>query len=98
MTAKERWDNWHWTTRLSVVFGLIAAIWVGVTAALNTADHRYITRREQDRYRDSLAAAAVLRDLRDSARQENVYRALRYNACLTRMKGRDAPCAHLTTP
>lgn len=98
MTARERWHHWHPLTRLSLVFGLIAALWTGVVAALNTVDHRYVLRREHERYRDSVAAAEALHDVRDSARQENVYRALRYNACLTRAKGNERACAHLTTP
>lgn len=94
----ELWGEAGVFTRVAIIFGLIGSVWVAITAALSTVDDRYLLRREHNRYRDSVAAAEALHDLRDSARQENVLRALRYNACLTRMKGKEPPCAHLTTP
>lgn len=93
MTAKERWSHWHWTTRLSIAFGLIAALWLGVTAAYSGAASLFLPRQDYvaDRNADQLRAA--LHDLRDSARQEDIYRSLRYLTCRT-----DRPRANCIQP
>lgn len=79
--ALEIWGEAGLSTRIAVVFGLIASVWLGVTAAIGTVDERYLLRREHARYQDSLAASAVLRDVRDSARQERIANQLRYLIC-----------------
>jgi hypothetical protein len=79
--AKEMWNEWHWTTRAIVVSTLIGGVWGGVTAARNEVDDRYVTRREWNHQQDSIAASAVLRDVRDSSRQEQIARQLKYLIC-----------------
>jgi hypothetical protein len=98
MSPREKWQHWHPVTRASLVFGLIAGIWAGLTAAMNTTERWLLPRREHEHFRDSLEAAQILHDVRDSARQETVIRALRYNACLTQTRGNERPCSHLYTP
>ena len=68
-------------TRVALIFGLIGSLWLGVTAALGEADDRFVTRREWNRQQDSMSAAAVLREVRDSARYDGLRKRLDYVVC-----------------
>jgi hypothetical protein len=57
MTARERWEHWHWTTRLMVGAGLLTTLWL-VTTAL------FVPRREYEADK----SVNELRYVRDSAR------------------------------
>lgn len=94
--AKEKVQEW-WGERgifmrTALIFGIIGSVWLGVTAALNTVDDRYLLRREHNRYRDSVSAAAELRAVRDSSRQERVWRAIKYEGCMRRAKNDYRAC------
>lgn len=55
MTPRERWEHWHWTTRLGVVFVLGAACWTLLTAL-------FVPRREYERDVNVLAREQIRRD------------------------------------
>jgi hypothetical protein len=96
--ALETWSGWHWTTRVSAIIGIILGALALMGFMRTGAEWWLLPRREHEHFRDSVVTAAQLHAVRDSARQETVVRALKYNACLTRTRGKDGPCAHLTTP
>ena len=88
----ELWGEAGFVTRVALIFGIIGSLWLGLTAALNTVDDRYFLRREHNRYRDSVSAAAELRAVRDSSRQERVWRAIKYEGCMRRAKNDYRAC------
>ena len=75
--AKEKaidlWDEWKWWLAL-VVFPLV--VW-----GARSFDESKLSTRRFDRYSDSVAAAAIQREIRDSARYDGLRKRLDYVIC-----------------
>jgi hypothetical protein len=79
--ALEIWGELGVVARAGALLGLLASMWLLVTAAKGATENWLLPRAVHTRYVDSIAASAVLHEVRDSARQEKIQQQLRYLIC-----------------